>query len=321
MVLPLLAVFICLFAFTAQKEKDNNIVKTSTPFTLVVDAGHGGKDFGAAANGLYEKNITLKIAEKIKVLSPEYGIDVILTRNSDVYMSPLEKSDFANSQRADALISVHVNAAEKPQQQSGFEVVLSTKNAQEFSSVLLGSAILQSLQPNFKVLPSLQKKTVGIWILDKSILPAALIECGYLTDISDADLLRDDAGVEQIARQILSGAAIYANNRNSVSRQNIIHADTDTIVPAQSNSALQTPLYVLDGKMVTKEEADEVDPSCIEQVIVLKGKDATVKYGNKGKNGVVEIVIKKDKNGVVNIIIRKDSKIKKPVPPPPPPPR
>jgi N-acetylmuramoyl-L-alanine amidase len=326
MVLPLLAVVICLFAFTVQKETGNNIVKAATPFKLVVDAGHGGKDFGVAANGLYEKNITLKIAEKIKLLSTEYGIEVILTRSSDLYMSPLEKSDFANAQRADALISVHVNAAEKSQlQQSGFEVVLSAKNAQEFSSVLLGSAILQSLQPNFKVLQSLQNRTVGIWILDKSILPAALIECGYLTDMSDADLLRDDAGIELIARQILSGAALYANNRNSVSAQNIIHADSDTIVPAQSDSSLpaQTPLYVLDGKIVTKEKADEVDPSCIEQVIVLKGSDATDKYGDKGKNGVVEIVIKKDKNGEANIIIKNKtgSKIKKPVPPPPPPPQ
>jgi N-acetylmuramoyl-L-alanine amidase len=313
MVLPLLTIVICLFAFTVQKEKNSNIVKAATPFKLVVDAGHGGKDNGAVANGLYEKDVTLRIAEKIKSLSPEYGIEVVLTRSSDVYMAPPQKSDFANAQHADAVISVHVNAAEKSQGQSGFDVVLSKNNAQEFSSVLLGSAILQSLQPEFKVTPTLLQKDVGIWVLDKSILPAALIECGYLTNSDDAKLLQDDANIELIAKKILSGTALYANNKNSISPQNIIHAG-DTSVPAKPNSMLpaQTPLYVLDGKIVTKEKADNLDPSSIEQVIVLKGKDATNKYGDKGKNGVVEIVLKNDK---VN------NRLEAPVPPPPPSPQ
>jgi N-acetylmuramoyl-L-alanine amidase len=309
MVLPLLTIVICLCAFTMQKE--TNIVKTTAPFKLVVDAGHGGKDNGAAGNGLYEKNITLKIAEKIKSLSPEYGIDVVLTRSSDVYMTPPQKSDFANAQHADAFISVHVNAAEKSQQQSGFEVVLSKNNAQEFSSVLFGSAILQSMQPDFKITPALLQKNVGIWVLDNSILPAALIECGYLTNSGDAKLLQDDAKIELIARKILIGAAMYANNKNSISPQNIIHPG-DTSVPAQSNSLLPalTPLYVLDGKIVAKEKADKLDPSSIEQVIVLKGKDATDKYGDKGKNGVVEIISKNNKSS---------SNLTAPIPPSPPP--
>ena len=83
---------------------------------LVVDAGHGGKDDGAVGNGLYEKNVALKIAKEIKDLSSQYGITVVLTRDNDVFMSPQEKSDFANAQNADAFISVHINSAPKDEQ-------------------------------------------------------------------------------------------------------------------------------------------------------------------------------------------------------------
>ena len=57
-----------------------------------------------------KKMLRLKIAQKIKEFSSQYGVDVILTRNSDVFMSPQEKSDFANAQNADAFISLHINS-------------------------------------------------------------------------------------------------------------------------------------------------------------------------------------------------------------------
>ena len=312
MILPLLVAVVCLFAFTIKKEVSSSPPQntiTEKQFVLVVDAGHGGKDLGATGNGLHEKDVTLKIAKKIKELAPQYGVDIILTRDNDVFMAPPEKIEFANAQHADAFISLHVNAAEKSEQeQSGFEVVLSRKNPQEFSSVLLGSAILQSLQPDFKTAPSLQQKSVGIWVLEKSIAPAALIECGYLTNSGDVDLLKDDSKIELIAKEILGGVALYANNKSSISQKNIMQSNRDTTFPAKTNSisATQIPLYVLDGKIISTEKADKLDPSSIEQMNVLKDKNATNKYGDKGKNGVVEIISKNTTN-------------EREIPPPPPP--
>jgi hypothetical protein len=72
--------------------------------------------------------------------------------------------------------------------------------------------------------------------------------------------------------------------------------------------ALKQPLYVLDGKIVSKETVDKLDPHSIDQMDVLKDKNASDKYGDKGKNGVVEITLKNDK--ISN----------KMLPPPPPPP-
>src|SRR6266496_1229562 len=79
----------------AVENKDASaFVKADAPFRLVVDAGHGGKDDGVIGNnGVKEKDFSLMIAKKIKELSAKYGIDVVLTRDNDAFMSPPEKVD------------------------------------------------------------------------------------------------------------------------------------------------------------------------------------------------------------------------------------
>ncbi|HYK45964.1 MAG TPA: N-acetylmuramoyl-L-alanine amidase [Parafilimonas sp.] len=297
MFLPLIGLIICLFAFTVRKQSADSSTQnvSNKHFVLVVDAGHGGKDLGAVGNDLSEKDVTLKIAEEIKSLSSDYGVDVVLTRDKDAFMSPADKSTFANAQHADAFVSIHVNAAlESQEERSGFEVVVSRNSAKAFSSRLFGSAIIQSLQTDFTIEPSLQQRTKGVWILDNSILPAALVECGYLTNKEDANLLKDNSNIASIARAILNGVALYANNKNSISQKDIIHASDTTPVQHSSDSAMALPLYVLDGKIVTKKDVDKIDPSSVEQINVLKGKEAADKYGEKGKGGVVEITLKKN---------------------------
>ncbi len=299
MVLPLIAVVVCLFAFTVKNENSvssKQKIIASKPFVLVVDAGHGGKDYGATGNGLYEKDIVLKIAQKIKELSDQYGINVVLTRNSDVFMTPPQKADFANAQNANAFVSLHTNAEPKTKitGSSGVEVYISKDNSQPTSSIILGSAILQSLQPDFQTPQALNIRNVGIWVLKGTNSPAVVIECGYITNPNDAKLLKDDAKVELMAKNILQGVALYANNRDSVTPKNIINKD-DTIPAGKSKTtSSNSPIYVLDGKIISETEMKKIDPNTIESINVLKDKTATDKYGDKGINGVVEITSKKN---------------------------
>lgn len=76
------------------------------------DAGHGGKDPGASGHGVVEKDVALRVAtEAARRLERDYeGVKCLLTRSSDVYLSLNERTDKANSARADVLISVHCNA-------------------------------------------------------------------------------------------------------------------------------------------------------------------------------------------------------------------
>lgn len=298
MILPLIASLVCLFAFTIKKENTLLLSAPETttlkPFVLVVDAGHGGTDLGATANGINEKDVALKISKKIKDLSSQYGVDVILTRDNDVFMSPQEKSTFANNQNADAFISVHVNSAGSTMPTgAGFEVLLSPDNKNlAAKNQLLGSALLQNISKSFTAASALQQPKTSIWVLKNSNVPAALIECGYITNATDALNLKDDAKVELMAKKILEGVAAYANN--TVNAANVYQLQTrrDTTPTGIIITKDKQPLFIVDGKPASSIAVREINPTNIESVTVLKDTAARAIYGAKAENGVVLIVLK-----------------------------
>ena len=250
MALPLLAATVVLFAFRLQKENpDHSIVRANAPFKLVVDAGHGGTDNGAVGiNGLKEKDINLARSKKIKELSAEYGVQVVLQRETDVTMKTAEKVDFSNAQNADAFISVHTNtkAAEDAERKSGVEIFISPDNIAYEKSRILGSALIQSLDKSFTVNKPLMQRKTGIWVLKKNEKPAVLIESGYIDHPGDARLMTDAGQLEKMARTILEGVVLYANQKvaQPYGVELIGASNTDTTLPKP------VPLYVLNGKII-----------------------------------------------------------------------
>lgn len=86
-------------------------IAQSKRFVVAIDPGHGGKDFGAARNYFVEKNIALGVALKLeKILKNTSGIDVVLTRKSDVFVDLQERADIANRADANLFISLHCNS-------------------------------------------------------------------------------------------------------------------------------------------------------------------------------------------------------------------
>ncbi|MDE5996960.1 MAG: N-acetylmuramoyl-L-alanine amidase, partial [Muribaculaceae bacterium] len=94
----------------ANKNKDKDKI------TIVLDPGHGGKDFGACENDAKEKDINLSVAKKLrdmieKELKDE--VNVVMTRSSDVYLTLQERADIANNAGGDLFMSIHVNSIDK----------------------------------------------------------------------------------------------------------------------------------------------------------------------------------------------------------------
>jgi len=83
--------------------------------TVVIDAGHGGKDSGAiGASGLKEKDVVLDVALKLgRILEKRYGVRVFYTRKKDIFIPLNERTEFANSKDADLFISIHANASRR----------------------------------------------------------------------------------------------------------------------------------------------------------------------------------------------------------------
>lgn len=97
------------FAPLYSKEEDKK------GFTVVIDAGHGGKDIGATENGVMEKNINLKVAKQLEALINKKmkNANVVMTRNDDSYLTLQERADKANKAQGDIFISIHTNSVSK----------------------------------------------------------------------------------------------------------------------------------------------------------------------------------------------------------------
>ena len=91
---------------------------------VVVDPGHGGKDPGAVANGIREKDTNLAIGLALEKALKAKGLDVVMTRRTDVYLKLQERTDIANKENADVFVSVHANALPSAKKASGFEIYL-----------------------------------------------------------------------------------------------------------------------------------------------------------------------------------------------------
>jgi len=106
---------------------------------VVIDAGHGGKDPGAVANGVREKDINLRVARLMADMLKKEGLRVVLTRSTDVYLQLSQRTAIAIKEDADAFVSLHCNALPKGRSAQGVEIYLmalpSGKHAMELALI------------------------------------------------------------------------------------------------------------------------------------------------------------------------------------------
>ena len=98
------------------------------PYSIMLDAGHGGRDPGAVYNGRQEKIDTLSLTLAIGQILQERGIDVLYTRTTDIYESPYQKAMEANEAGVDFFISIHRNSFPQDNAVSGVESLVYDKS-------------------------------------------------------------------------------------------------------------------------------------------------------------------------------------------------
>lgn len=107
-----LTIIFILFAFAFQS---NAACTDEDRITIVLDPGHGGKDYGACENGAREKDINLAVANKLRSLIEKQlkDVEVVMTRDNDTYLTLQERADVANNAAGDLFVSIHVNSIDK----------------------------------------------------------------------------------------------------------------------------------------------------------------------------------------------------------------
>ncbi|MFD2517607.1 N-acetylmuramoyl-L-alanine amidase family protein [Salinimicrobium flavum] len=166
--------------------------------TVIIDVGHGGHDAGNTVNGMTEKEIVLSIAKKIKELNTNEDLEIILTRNTDQFISLEDRVKFINSLDADLMISLHSNA-HQTSTPGGHQIFVSNENKMSERSSAVAESIKNLLSTNYSVSDI---KNANFLVLKNSNCPAVMIELGFLTNENDREILNSEAGQDQIARTI-----------------------------------------------------------------------------------------------------------------------
>jgi len=168
---------------------------------VVLDAGHGGNDYGAMHAGLTEKQLTAQIARKIQEANRHENIDIHVTRTDDKALTLGERAEMINSLKPDLVISLHVNHNQNAAI-SGFEIYTpKADNTHQAESSMFATRLADKLSKTIGTNRGI--KEAPFFILNKSKSPAILVELGFLSNLNDRILLTDEISQESIANAIL----------------------------------------------------------------------------------------------------------------------
>jgi len=352
--LPLLAIITLLFAFRTKDANStevsfekviekvvNAVCNTNTTelqsnnpyhfkkkYRVVIDAGHGGYDGGAINQNLAlrEKEIALEIAKLVAKSNNNPQIEIVLTRNEDEFIHPQKRAEQSNKVNADLFISLHCNSAADLTEKGVVVYVAKKEKAKnDAANNQLASAIIGSLTDLQTPIKGVLTTEVGIWVLQNTNCPSALIECGYISNNEEAKKLASESYQQKIAASVLNGIQAYLKSiENCATPMNQVFDDTIPIMKkgdkviiekmhfegkngytvdikgpievtktGKGNVLPDSILWIVNGKEVDGKTLEKLNPNLIESVNVLKGEKAKLVYGERGKHGVIEVFLKK----------------------------
>ncbi len=199
----LLVAFLASSSYAAKKSSSGG---DGSPITVVIDAGHGGHDRGGIpGQRVAEKDMTLDVAQRLSNVLSASGYRVVMTRSTDVFVPLGGRVAIANSYRNAVFVCIHFNATGRSGA-SGIETYFYSRD-----SLPLASAIHHYVTGGA---PSANRgvRRRGYYVLRKTSIPAVLVECGFLTNPTEAAYAQSASYRQKLAEEIAAGV----RGRNSV---------------------------------------------------------------------------------------------------------
>ncbi|MCL2224442.1 MAG: N-acetylmuramoyl-L-alanine amidase [Defluviitaleaceae bacterium] len=181
---------------------------------VVIDAGHGGWDPGMVQGKVEEKHINLSIAKKLQTFLEQGGATVIITRVDDSGLSKSKSGDMhtrrviANSSHSDIFVSIHQNSFGKSGVHGAQVFFFNESDNSEKLATLIQTRLCEFADPSNKFKA---KANSNYFVLKQTVMPAVLVECGFLTNYNERERLLTDAYQEKIAWGIYLGIVDYFN--------------------------------------------------------------------------------------------------------------
>lgn len=227
LVLMCIVVSICFINITGNLKNEETLETVSLPVSnkvIVLDAGHGSPDGGAeSANGTHEDDINLKITLKVQSLLEQSGATVILTRSDENGIYDLDKktlkekkvSDIknrvkiGNESSADMFVSIHLNKI--PQSQYwGWQTFYrkNDENSKKIADCIQNSLKTTIQKENNRVALGID----NIYIVKNVTIPIGIVECGFLSNPEEEQLLQQEEYQDKLAWGIYTGIMDYFYN-------------------------------------------------------------------------------------------------------------
>jgi len=180
----------------------NPIGNDSGKHVVVIDAGHGGKDPGTIGiSNTQEKNFTLPLALKVQaLLLQESDIEVVMTRETDVYPTRPERVKLANTLNADVFVSIHGNSVEASPLTTGTETFYYKRNSSKALADIVHRHLIQAL--GFK---DRGVKNGNLEVLRNTTMPAVLLEIGFLSNLAEEQAMLSESVQNTAAQAIVDG--------------------------------------------------------------------------------------------------------------------
>ena len=206
------------------------------PYSIMLDAGHGGTDPGAVYNGRREKDDTLRLVLAIGQILQNRGVDVEYTRTTDIYETPFQKAMEANEAGVDYFVSIHRNSFEQDNIVSGVESLVYDLSGIKYRMAENINANLETVGfVNLGV-----KARPNLVVLKRTKMPAVLVEVGFLNSNTDNQLF--DENFDDIALAIADG---ILETLEEVARESAVN-QTETgqeMLSSESDADRQSETY------------------------------------------------------------------------------
>ena len=182
---------------------------------IVLDAGHGGRDQGTSAGSALEKEINLAMVKKLAEELRAAGAAVLLTREDDTKVGLEERAAYANDKEAEIFVSLHCNFCEDDTGVKGVECYYRESSPE---GQALAESIVRRMEEEEEI--SCRGTRIGDFrVLNKTDMPAVLVEMGYLSTRNECADLTDEAYQKLMAKRLAEGILANAHPSEPVSEK------------------------------------------------------------------------------------------------------
>ena len=190
-----------------QESKSPEIVekKEIVKNKIVIDPGHGGSDYGAIRDAINEKDITLDVSHRVAAILKSKGYPVVMSRTDDEYLSLEERVDFAEEERPQIFVSIHVNSAVATDP-NGLETHYYHEHSKELAETI-HSCLVKRV--NAKDRGLFKSK---FYVINHTTVPAVLVEMGFLSNPEERAELITESRKQKTAQAIAEGIIEYLKN-------------------------------------------------------------------------------------------------------------